>query len=138
MYVQCIGLTINRTKVKILMILLLYTSPCLTIPQVIRLYAWYGWNNMHQYRIVYINCLVLGLVFAGTNYINNNVLCHKVAVVTKIINFILNVFFQACNCTYVTQFAKTQHNDACWNFQYKAIIKLSAKVHFTRKSVLIK
>ena len=25
---------------------------------------------------------------------------------------------------FVTQFAKTRHNSACWNFQYKTIIKL--------------
>ena len=28
---------------------------------------------------------------------------------------------------YVTRFAKTRNNSACINFQYKAIVKLSAK-----------
>ena len=36
---------------------------------------------------------------------------------------------------YVTRFAKTQHNDACWNFQYKAFIKLCAKMHFIKTMV---
>ena len=33
---------------------------------------------------------------------------------------------------YVTRFAKTWHNGACWNFQYKAFIKLCAKMHFIK------
>ena len=37
---------------------------------------------------------------------------------------------------YVTRFAKTWDNGACWNFQYKAIIKLSAKNVFHKKLVV--
>ena len=32
----------------------------------------------------------------------------------------------------VTQSAKTQHNGVCWTFQYKAIIKLGAKMDFIK------
>ena len=35
---------------------------------------------------------------------------------------------------YVTRFAKTRHNSACINFQYKAIVKLSAKNVFHKKT----
>ena len=40
---------------------------------------------------------------------------------------------------YVTRFAKTRHNSACINFQYKAIVKLSAKnvFHKNKCSVFI-
>ena len=35
---------------------------------------------------------------------------------------------------YVTRFAKTRHNSACINFQYKAIVKLSAKNAFHKNT----
>ena len=35
---------------------------------------------------------------------------------------------------YVTRFAKTRHNSACINFQYKAIVKLSAKNVFHKNN----
>ena len=35
---------------------------------------------------------------------------------------------------YVTQFAKTRHNSACINFQYKVIVKLRAKNVFHKNT----
>ena len=51
--------------------------------------------------------------------------CYNISYVMTIAAFPVSSLLNECVC--VTQFAKIQHNGACGNFQYKAIIKLSIK-----------